>query len=244
MANKILFVFEGKKTEKLIVSNLQTFFVNENTIVKCVYGAEIYQIYKEIVADENLDTFNLIKERNIENKAILHSYTRDDFAEIYMFFDYDGHATLADDNKLKELLEFFKEETDKGKLYVSYPMAEALKHICDYETFKDLTVECKKNISYKNIVHDSCIKSLKSLIHCNSYNLETWKQLINVHLKKMNFVVNDSFTLPGDIISQFIIFSKQLEKYININSTVAVLSAFPVFLHDYYGNAEIKKRIE
>lgn len=241
MPNKILFIFEGEKTEAQIISSLQTFFVNENTTIECVYCAEIYQIYKEIAADKDLDTFNLIKERNIKNEAILNGYTRDDFAEIYMFFDYDGHAPLADDNKLKELLEFFKEETDKGKLYVSYPMVEALKHICNYETFKDLTVECKKNISYKNIVHTSCIKGLRNF---NKYDLKTWKQLINVHLKKMNFIVNDSYTLPSDIIFQRIIFSKQLEKHININATVAVLSAFPVFLHDYYGCEEIKKRIE
>jgi hypothetical protein len=241
MPNKILFIFEGEKTEAQIVSSLQTFFVNENTTVKCVYGTDIYQIYKKIVADKDLDTFNLIKERNAKNKAILNSYTRDDFAEIYMFFDYDGHAPQADDNKLKELLDFFKEETDKGKLYVSYPMAEALKHICDYGTFKDLTVECKKNISYKNIVHTSCINGLSNF---NKYDLETWKRLINVHLKKMNFIVNDSYTLPDDVVFQFIIFSKQLEKHININAEVAVLSAFPVFLHDYYGNEEIKKRIE
>ena len=46
-----------------------------------------------------------------------------------MFFDYDGHAPLADDEKIKELLILFNEETSFGKLYISYPMIEALKHI-------------------------------------------------------------------------------------------------------------------
>ncbi len=158
-----------------------------------------------------------------------------------MFFDYDGHSTLADDDKLKELLEFFKEETDKGKLYVSYPMVEALKHICDYDSFKDLKVECKQNIAYKNIVHNSAIKELSNF---KSYSSETWKLLINIHLKKMNYIVIDSYSLPDKLIPQIILFSKQLEKYIFIDSTVAVLSAFPIFLHDYYGIIEIKKRIE
>ena len=241
MSNNILFVFEGERTEEQIVSNMQKFFVNDNTTIKCVYGAEIYQIYKQIVVDEDLDTFNLIKDRNAETKAILSSYNRNDFAEVYMFFDYDGHSTLADDNKLNELLKFFKEETDKGKLYVSYPMVESLKHICDYETFKDLKVACKENIKYKNIVGDSSIKELRNF---TKYDLETWKQLVNAHLKKMNYIVNDSFTLPNDIIPQINIFLQQLAKYINVDSTVAVLSAFPIFIHDYYGNEEIKKRIE
>ena len=242
MSNKILFVFEGEKTEEQIVSNLQkTFFVNEDTIVKCVYGAEIYQIYKMIVDDEDLDTFNLLKERNIKNKEMLNKYNRSDFAEIYMFFDYDGHSTLADDCKLVELLKFFKEETDKGKLYISYPMVESLKHICSYDDFRDLTVDCKENIEYKRIVHESCLTTLSNF---TIYDLEIWKNLIKVHLKKMNYIVAGSFSFPDSIVPQNIIFIKQFSMYINVNATVAVLSAFPIFLHDYYGNDGIKKRIE
>ena len=241
MSNKILFVFEGEKTEEQIVRSLQKFFVNENTIVQCVFGAEIYQMYKDIVNDPDLDTFNLIKERNIENKKTLDQYIRSDFAEIYLFFDYDGHSTLADDNKLKELVGFFSEETDKGRLYVSYPMVEALKHIEDYENFKNLTFHCKNNISYKNLVHNTCIKNLSDF---KKFDMDVWKQIILVHLKKMNFIVAGDYTLPKELFSQMVVFTNQLAKYILPYSKVAVLSAFPVFLHDYYGNEELKKRIQ
>lgn len=241
MSNKILFVFEGEKTEEQIVNNLQKFFVNENTIVKCVYGAEIYQIYKDVVNDDDLDTFNLLKERNLENTKTLSQYNRSDFAEIYLFFDYDGHSTLADDNKLKELIDFFCEETDKGKLYVSYPMVESLKHIEDFDRFKDLTVQCKKNLSYKNLVHNTCLKNLSNF---NKYNIDIWKQIIITHLMKMNYIVLSYYTTPEEIFDQLTIFSKQLEKYIEPNSVVSVLSAFPVFLHDYYGNVGIIERIK
>lgn len=240
MSNKILFVFEGKKTEEQIVANLQKFFVNDNTLVKCVYGGEIYQIYKEISGDDDLDTFNLIKERSSDNKETLKGFTRNDFAEIYLFFDYDGHSSLADDQKLKDLLSFFKEETDKGKLYVSYPMVEALKHIVDFENFMTLTVPCKHNIIYKDLVHKTCLQPLRNF---NKYDLDTWKQLIKAHLKKMNYLVNDSFSFPEVLIAQSMLFSCQHEKNILPNSTVAVLSSFPIFLHDYYGNHELKKRI-
>lgn len=240
MSNNILFVFEGAKTEDQIVYSLQKFFINENTVVKCIYGAEIYQIYKAIEADEDLDTFNLLKEREPQNNQILNQYNRNDFAEIYLFFDYDGHSTLADDDKLTELLKFFCEETDKGKLYVSYPMVESLKHIVDFGSFKDLTVQCKNHISYKNLVHDTCLKSLSDL---RKYDLDTWKKVITAHLMKMNFIVNSSYSLPDEIVQQLIIFYNQQEKYINPHSTVSVLSTFPVFLHDYYGNEGIKQRI-
>ncbi len=120
-------------------------------------------------------------------------------------------------------------------------MVEALKHICDYETFKDLTVKCKDNIGYKNIVHQTALNRLSQI---NNYDLDTWKSVINAHLKKANFISNDKFELPYDLIPQFVIFSKQLEKHINPFSIVAVLSAFPIFLHDYYGNEEIRRRIQ
>ncbi len=241
MANQILFIFEGKTAESQIVSNLQKFFLNKNTTIKCVLGAEIYQIYKEIAADDDLDIFNLIKERNDETQKILEDYKRNDFAEIYMFFDYDGHSTLANDTKLAELLEFFNEETEKGKLYISYPMVESLKHICSFDTFKELTVECKENINYKRLVNNEALNELNNF---TIYTLDIWKQLINIHLKKMNFVTVGSLKLPNNLISQYIVFEYQLAKYIKPNSTVAVLSAFPMFLYDYYGNVGIKKRIE
>ncbi|WP_291135176.1 hypothetical protein [Flavobacterium sp. UBA7663] len=240
MSNKILFVFEGENAEAQIVSSLQKFFLQENTTIKSVYGAEIYQIYKEIKADEDLDTFNLIKDRNYDKKDTLATYKRDDFAEIYMFFDYDGHSSMADDGRLEELLDFFNEETDKGKLYISYPMVESLKHVCDHETFHDSTVQCKINIKYKGLVAKD---ALKHLINFNGYDLKIWQQLITTHLKKMRFIIVGVYSFPTQLYSQSIVFSNQLSKYIKPTSTVAVLSAFPVFLHDYYGNEELIKRL-
>jgi len=241
MSNNILFVFEGEKTENQIVTNLQkVFFESENTIITCVYGGEIYQIYDEISKDEDLDTFNLIKGRT-QNIDLLKDYNRNDFAEIYMFFDYDGQSRIADDNKLKELLDFFNEETDKGKLYISYPMVESLKHIICHKSFKDLKVRCKEKIDYKELVSKECLKDLQNF---TIYKIDTWKLLIDTHLKKMSYIVCDLFKFPHEIIIQSTIFSKQIEKYISQNpSVIAILSAFPVFLHDYYGNSKTKEMI-
>lgn len=233
MSNNILFIFEGAKTEVQIIQNLQKFFVNENLNIHCIFGGEIYQIFKEIKADENLDTFNLLKERSPKNEEVLKNYTRDDFAEIYLFFDYDGHSKVAHDVRLRELLDFFSEETDKGKLYISYPMVEALKHISDFDEFKDSCVSCKKNMNYKKIVSD---ESQKHLIDFKNYDVEIWKLLISTHLKKMNYLCDNKFLLPIQLFTQSRIFSDQITKYITPHSKVAVLSSFPVFVHDYYGN--------
>lgn len=240
MSNNILFIFEGPKTEKSITDNLIKFFVNENTVITCAYCTTIYKMYSDISADEYLDTFNLVKDIEA-NKDTLKDYKRSDFAQIFMFFDYDGHATNASDKKLNDLLDFFNEETEKGKLYISYPMVEALKHIESYDTFKDLIFASQDFENYKKIVSDNCIKTLK---HFHLYDIDTWKTVIKSHLMKMNDIVNDTYQFPISIIDQLTIFSKQIEKHINKDKTVAVLSAFPIFLHDYYGNEELRKRIE
>lgn len=240
MSTKILFIFEGEKTENQITENLTKFFINENTIITCAYCSTIYQVYKEILVDDDLDTFTLLKSR-LQNQEILKDYYRDDFAEIYMFFDYDGHDIIADDKKLKELLEFFNEETEKGKLYISYPMIESLKHIVDFNDFKELRVKCKEKINYKELVSKNCINQLQDF---TNYKYLTWQKLIETHLFKMNYIVNSAYSFPENIIPQLEVFSNQLEKYINIDSTVGVLNSFPVFLHDYYGNNKIKELIK
>jgi hypothetical protein len=267
MLTNILFVFEGARPEDIIVRSLKTHvLLNENYIITCVFGAEIYQLYQKISEDEYLDAFSLIKGRN----DTLKDYNRNDFGEMYLFFDYDAHAHLASpldqhgnemkegDEKLKDMLSFFDNETEKGKLYVSYPMVEALMHIINYKTFNELTVKCKGiNCQYKDDCDkkDECVKTphykakantenIPQLRNIAKYTKEIWKELITAHLSKMNSIVNGLYEYPQKIESQYDIFAKQLEKYINKKCPeVSVLSAFPVFVHDYYGNKKTKELI-
>lgn len=231
MASNILFVFEGEKTEKKIADNFAKCFPNAKIGIQCAWCTTIYNLYNTITKDEDLDTFALLKE-NPKNKEALETYNRDDFAEIYLFFDYDGHTGQASDEKLIDSLNFFNEETEFGKLFISYPMVEALKHYSNTIDFKNLKIEAKKNINYKGIVNKECNEEL---VDFNHYNVTIWGKLIELHLKKMNYIINNDYSLPRNVIHQSDIFLKQLEKYINIDSTVAVLSSFPIFLFDYYG---------
>jgi hypothetical protein len=230
--SSILFVFEGKKTEMLVMQSFESFFLREKMIIKCAYGAEIYQLYVSISKDRDLDTFSLLKENELI-KDLLKGYKRDDFSEIYLFFDYDGHSSLANDDILEEMLDLFNEETEEGKLLISYPMIESIKHISNTMNFQFLKVDAKKNIGYKQIVENDCRENFK---HFNRYSQETWNEIIEYHLKKMNYVVKKEFSIPSYQSSQKVIFSKQRENYINIDSTIAVLNAFPIFVFDYYGS--------
>ena len=240
MANQILFVFEGEATEEKIVRNLEKFFLNENTLICCAFCAEIYQLYKKIEEDPFLDLFVLLKNlpKNSEN---LEPFDRDDFAEIYLFFDYDGHATQAEDEKLQILLDFYCQETDNGKLYLSYPMVEALKHLKTTIDFQELKVPAKRNVKYKAIANTECEHQYRSF---GQYSQEIWIYLISEHLNKLNYIAHSVCAFPSDLISQKTLFEQQLEKYITVDETVAVISGFPPFLLDYYGCVTLKEKLK
>ena len=160
---------------------------------------------------------------------MLKGITRDQVSEIYLFFDYDGHASNARDDKIQEMLNLFDDETNNGKLYISYPMVEAIKHLKTGIDFKNVIAESNSN--YKQVVSKNCDHKLKDL---SNLTKENWNFIIKEHSKKANFIVNDNFEFPNKIIEQIKIFENQKEKYINVNNKVAVLSAFPLFLLDYY----------
>ena len=72
-----LFVFEGVRAESKYVDMLEQNFLGKRISVKCVYDAEIYQLYK-VLKEENPD-FDLVK--RMQNYCVtipetaLHTYT-------------------------------------------------------------------------------------------------------------------------------------------------------------------------
>ena len=129
-----LFIFEGVRAESKYADSLEQNFLGKRISVKCVYDAEIYQLYRRLKEEEfSFDMIELLKERNEVNATLLKDCTRDSFAYIYLFFDYDAHSSLASDDKIAEMLSFFDNETENGLLYISYPMLEAIRHFKDME---------------------------------------------------------------------------------------------------------------
>lgn len=257
---KTLFIFEGAKTEDKLVEKLERNFLGDRHAIKCIFDAEIYQLYRTMKDEEGyyMDIVSLLKERTSSNAKMLKDYERDSFAYIYLFFDYDAHSSLADDGKILEMLSFFNDETDNGMLYVSYPMVEAIRHYKDLDSFKHLTVKCKRSncpyiddcseketcLKEPHYKHIATTNSKPQLSNINSYSEQVWKELITAHLHKANYLVNDTFSLPTSLISQEDIFSKQLEKHIRHRCPqVAVLSGFPLYVLDYFGWKRISNKL-
>jgi len=236
MAN-LLFIFEGESTEHKITKSLSKYYINErdNIIIQTAFCSSIYDLHSQIFADDDLDTFRLIKSKEF-NKERLKGFRRNDFAEIYLFFDYDGHAHKAEDKKLIELLDFFNEETDNGKLYLSYPMVESLIDIPVDNDFEEVVTKISELKNYKSKVNTETLYS-----NMDRLSRPTWNFIIVEHLKKMNFIVNDIFEITPNFITQSLILKSQISKFIEPSGVVSVLCAFPIFIRDYYGIKLIRK---
>ena len=89
-------------------------------------------LWKQLKADDfDIDVIEVLRESNDEIKKQLTGLSRDDFSEVYLFFDYDAHQTnlgkTVNEDVIHQMLESFDNETENGKLYISYPMVEALR---------------------------------------------------------------------------------------------------------------------
>ena len=240
--NYILMVFEGQKTEPIIVNNLKRYFLNEkqNTIVYALYGNVVYDIYEKLSEDDFLDFIPVLKEFS-SNRDELADISRDKISEIYLFFDHDGHSHLANREKLESMLQYFNNETENGKLYVSYPMVEALKHLGDNIDFKELTTQIDNNSRYKQRVNSEADNRFKQV---KNYTKEIWEEIISCHAKKLGYIMTSQYASLDDEITQYDIFKKQQEKYIDPDNRVAILGSFPIFLVDYYGYKIVEEGID
>ena len=100
---------------------------------------------------------------------------------------------------------------------------------------------CINEPHYKTV---SAVECLPQLTNLNKYTKEVWQELIRAHLSKMNYLVNDVFDQPAKLETQNTIFAKQLEKHINHKCPeVAVLSAFPVYVLDYFGVEGVRRKL-
>ena len=245
MSEKLLFVFEGEKTEPQIFKSLKNTLFSDITEFElyAFYGSHIYSLYKILEKDDDLDIVELLREKN---KQRLNGISRNDIALIYLFFDYDPQTNQECNKVISKMLEKFSNETENGKLFISYPMVEAVKDsasekfLCDEQ--RTILVEDSKN--YKNTVHTKIESVLK---YFAKYTTTTWQRIIKQNLQQASWILYDNDVMP-DIdtakqMSQSDIYQAEYNKYVTKQNRIAILSAFPFFVMEYFPKDFIQNKI-
>ena len=139
-----------------------------------------------------------------------------------------------DSDVLEQMLVSFDNEKENGKLYISYPMVEALR---DFEEGKCGKIgRCYVPIdelgNYKSVSAEYALyPSFKD------YDIIVWKSLIEVFAMRISCLIDSDRTVTYEQytkdISPYEIYKR--EEYEIKKQMIFVLSAFPEFLLDYFG---------
>ena len=260
----ILFVIEGERRESDFLKTVcRLFFSGTNSQrIIFLYCGNLYNLYRDIrrISEDGLPytTFGLLRERafKLNHSPELTGVLESEVSEIYLFFDYDLHhtdvnQTLTIDEKnaeVKEMLEFFSDETGNGKLFVSYPMIEALRYTKKLpdENFHSYRIALSDIGEFKQLAAEfSYYPNLKFALLNEHDHLSTieevttnWRMLITQHIDKANELCNGENGVPRDVesVSQQRIFAAQLPmQHLPCPCTI-VLCSLPLFVFEYFGS--------
>lgn len=244
-----VFVVEGEAREVEIINKIkEIFFQHKNfEIITLPAGQNIYMLWKKMNVDHfETDLIEVLRESDEKIRRDLKGYSRSDFSEVYLFFDYDAHQkNLSKENNedikdvMTKMLQSFDNETENGKLYISYPMVEALRD------FSDEGLQDKKEWFYKtsdNSTYKKFSARRKRNLNVREYSFDIWKLIMREFIEKISFLYGLEETLinykdyTGNISPKFI-YGKEKE----FQDQVLIISAFPEFLLDYFSEKLWKK---
>lgn len=275
----ILFIFEGGVREPALYKTMKYLFLSDSIKDDIIvsYCSNIYSLYqkmKELDAfDEDIDSADIVtvlKEQLANSQSqqdeLSKIESRDSISEVYLFFDYDlkridelNKLSVEDQNlQIKELLDYFDNETEHGKLFIDYPMVESIRYFKkelpdeDYVTYVTNMFIGK---AFKKEAAETFYPSLQFItFNLNKSNelkiplnkekeldLEkinrvktNWLFIKDLNVKKANYICSGTNDFPEtkDKIKQKNIFNGQIEKYLP-NGKIAILNSFPLFLYEY-----------
>lgn len=275
---RIAFIYEGVQAEDDLLTNMKQVYLSGFYDVETFQlpaDGNIYMLWKQLVDDEfETNVIDVLKEMSKEAKTRIEEQDlkASDFAEIYLFFDYDGHAprfseeTVHDANELckrrnmpevknkwdllERMLLVFQNETEEGKLYVSYPMVESIKEIKkDSAEYKRLYIPLEDSPNYKHRFFER-----SDYGNYEAITKEMWDIACHASVKQANLIVYQKVECNYEKfineLTQLHIYHAQKKYYINASGErlLAVLNSIPLFLVEYFEesfwNNVIKKSAE
>lgn len=236
----VLIITEGPDDKKIIRQMLCAYnIVEEHHIF--VFKTNIYCLYDvmENQTDgdwEQMDLPLLLRTctDNEEEKEMLSQH----FSEIILVFDYDPQHSTYSLEKIDRMYNYFSNASEKGKLYINYPMVEAAYHFKVFpndKSYKNRVVfkqQLEKH-EYKDIV-DKDSKHIKGMLDYS--NIGVIKNLIKMNLRKALYIYLGKYEEVNFQTYLIMDFSKILRKQAELYKTenfIFVLFTFVFYLLDY-----------
>lgn len=166
-ARKLLIV-EGVHEKDILFSNLFRCYpelkITEDNI--WVYGTDIYQLYRKITKEYGEKWFK-DELSDVDLPFLLSKNTDDvcsknDFTNIILVFDYERQDPYFSEEIINNMVTYFSDSTDVGKLYINYPMIESYMDIhClqrdDEYQYRKISSNYQLGTEYKETVKNTII---------------------------------------------------------------------------------------
>ena len=127
---KILMLVEGAKMEIKLMEHLLSVYGISQSHQIVSYNTSIYDLYAHMFVDtdpDDVDLLQLLKER--ETDPAKKKLFDDRYSDILLVFDLDPQDSRFSVEKITQMVSYFIESSDMGKLYLNYPMVEAFYHM-------------------------------------------------------------------------------------------------------------------
>ena len=236
MDKRILLIVEGPHDEKVLMEKIFDRFDRGISYSVLPYRTNIHALMRSLFRDgldEDVDIVRLLKSSDIPDDRRL---GRDEtFTDVYLVFDFDPHDPQIDIPMLRDMLRFFDDPTDRGKLFLNYPMMQSYRHLTgeDDGGFGDRAVPADIGRGYKELVDREAWNRLRQV---NRLDRGLLKWIICRHLMKMNRIVNGRYEMPSleeyERIEGWMVLDRQLER-IAEDGMVFVLNTSLFFIVDY-----------
>lgn len=244
---KILFICEGKTAEPKFIDVLKKYFLSndDDNFEVYSYCQNIYDLYNTIKDDLYLDICGILKEKaKTNNDDEGYGILNNSFAEIYLFFDFEMQDTNFDVNKIKEMQEFFNDETYNGKLYINYPMFESF---CHFESLPDKQY-LNYDVDMETCKHDGYKRLIGSLLNKTKFSLQKmsysqYGMIVNQNINKYSKIVNKPIFDYSDYKKYFSLDSlleSQIEYY-NEKNKVFVINTSVLWPLNYFKKERAEK---
>lgn len=248
--SSILLILEGAKADKILFERLLSVYDLKNHSIY-TYNTNIYSLYNQLtkggyVIDGQID-FESISLPLLLNEIFNNEETNNNsqmiFSDIILVFDFDPQDPNYDYNKLFDLQRGLNDSTDKGQLYINYPMIESIKHHIsipfsipsDEKDFFDLEIDFQilKEKQYKaQIATLTCISDFRKITK------EQFNFLIKIHRNKMNYL-NSSYLriwLPEKHGNNFLNLLSLENFHLNRHQKIFVQNTCILYILDYNPN--------
>lgn len=235
--SKILVLVEGAKTDLRLMEHLLHIYGIDGNHQVVSYNTNIYVLYNEMFKNcdpTTIDILQLLKEH--ENDPVKKQLFDGRYSDILLIFDLDPHDPQFSEYKIIEMMRFFIESSDMGKLYINYPMVESFYHMksipdSEYNSYIVTMDELKMN-NYKQKVNSVNRNHDYSKFAINKAECS---MVIHQNIEKAWYISESKRLVSGieKLLPDSVDILKAQLKELKYKNTIAVLCTCSFYIVDY-----------